>query len=529
MRSKPPVEHRDQGLQVVPDDLSALIEQAPLAIIIHHRGDLLYANQAGRKIFALEADQNIRDYTVLDFARPEDHAEIKQRLAHIAQGEADFGPYELKMRRLDGHLFDAELQASSLKLENKPDLVQVYIQDISERKEIERAMFDAEQRYRAMAEKNPHFIFILQEGLIIYSNHSANNSLAHSRQDLFHPPQAFTELLEASSQKQWAEKYQNLQEGQTVEPFIVQLSDLRQQFIPCLISMIPLDNSQLQKENFTQILVVASNLSHLETENPPQFIRSLFKTAPRQKQHKQNEQNQDEFNAFVYAVSHDLRSPLHHISGFTDATLDEFGEQLGQDGRSYLERVLKSVGLMTHLLDALLDLSRLSHKDLSLKRIDLSGLCRAIILDMEQDPEIKNWTNHQSISLHIDQDLELVADPDQMRQALENLLHNAIKFSAANKAIDIYVGRILEKDNSGQAQKAQTFYVRDEGVGFDMSQADRLFAPFQRLHGQSEFSGLGMGLATVRRIISRHGGEVWAESKPGHGTSVFFTIPNAQS
>ena len=507
-------------------DFFSMVEHSPLAIVVHRKGMLYYANKASREMFAIGDNLQLCDYSILDFARPEDHAEIRQRIKHITHGGSGLGAYHLKMLRLDGRPFDAEIQVRTLNHAADPDLVQVCIQDISQRKEVERAMFDAERRYRAMAEKNPHFIFILQDGLIVFSNSSANQTLAHSQPDLFHPPQSFVDLIDVDTKNLWKNMLAQLQNGHVVEPFIVSLRDARRHKIPAQIDMIPLDNSQLQQGHFTQILVVATDLRCLTKSDSALPKDRQNETSHVQNSPTQSTQFQDELNAFVYAVSHDLRSPLHHISGFTDAALDEFGEQLGEDGRSYLQRVLTAVTTMTSLIDALLDLSRLSHKKISEQTIDLGGLSQAVFLDLKQDPEIQKWTNKHPINLHVEKNLYLVADANQIRLVMEKLLHNAIKFSAANNPINVYVGRVPEPNKEGRRQPTTTFFVRDEGVGFDPKQAERLFTPFQRLHAKSDFPGLGMGLATVRRIISRHQGKVWVESQEGQGTRVFFTIPD---
>ena len=518
---------KQSGSPLRQDDYMKMVDSAPLAIAVHRQGQVVYLNKACQKLFALPENTPSEDLNVLDFSRPEDHAEIKQRIAHITNNNQDMGPYHLKMRRHGGQLFDAELHVSKLELDNEDRLIQVYIEDISARKDIERAMFDAEQRYRSIAEKNPHFICIIQDNLIVYSNGSANQALAESRVELYRPPQNFVDLLDQKSQKIWHGELKRLQTGQKAEPFVAQLQGTRQRLIPCMINIIPLDNTKAQNANFTQVLVVATDLRSVYA-NAQSDTKTTNHTANTDSEARQAiEQAQDELNAFVYAVSHDLRSPLHHISGFTDATLDEFGPQLESDGRGYLERVLSAVGHMTRLLDALLELSRLSHRDIKATHIDLSGLCQAVALDLQQDPKITEQLGTHSMDLQVEADLQLIADPDQLRVVVHELLHNAIKFSAAQDPVKIWFSRCEDDKNAATAKAAQTFCVRDQGVGFDMKQANRLFAPFQRLHAREQFSGTGMGLAKVRRVITRHGGKVWIESQPGQGTSVYFTIPDA--
>lgn len=223
-----------------------------------------------------------------------------------------------------------------------------------------------------------------------------------------------------------------------------------------------------------------------------------------------------ELEAFCYSVSHDLRAPLRALDGFSDELLRCYAERLDDKGRHYLERVRAGTQRMGQLIDDLLDLSRLSRGEMKREQVDLTGLARAVAGELQQrEPG-------RQISFDIQPDLTGQGDAGLLKVALENLLGNAWKFTGKKSAAIITFGRT-------EHEGLPAFFVRDNGAGFDMNHASKLFGAFQRLHPQREFPGNGIGLATVQRIIHRHGGQVWADSPPGMGATFYFTLPIMES
>jgi len=218
-----------------------------------------------------------------------------------------------------------------------------------------------------------------------------------------------------------------------------------------------------------------------------------------------------ELESFSYSVSHDLRAPLRSIDGFSHALLEDYGEQLPPEGRQYLERVRAATQRMAVLIDDLLNLSRVTRTPLQPRFINLSKMAEEITHTLQEtDPE-------RQVTFSIAPDLMVDGDPHLLHQVLENLLSNAWKFTSKQEHAIIEFGQ-------QNRVKERTFLVRDNGVGFDMAYADKLFGVFQRLHSVSDFPGTGIGLATVQRIIAIHGGRIWAESAEGKGTTFFFTL-----
>ncbi len=220
-----------------------------------------------------------------------------------------------------------------------------------------------------------------------------------------------------------------------------------------------------------------------------------------------------ELEAFSYSVSHDLRAPLRAIDGFGQALLEDYAPQLDATGQDYLHRVRAAAQRMGRLIDDLLGLSRVSRVELDPKPVDLTRMARAIAAELSrQDPS-------RDVTFEIAPDLVVRGDAGLLRIALENLLGNAFKFTSKNPRATIELGRA---GDSGP----DVFFVRDDGAGFDMAHADKLFAAFHRLHSPKDFDGTGVGLATVARVIRRHGGRVWADAAPGRGATFFFEIPS---
>jgi PAS domain S-box-containing protein len=218
-----------------------------------------------------------------------------------------------------------------------------------------------------------------------------------------------------------------------------------------------------------------------------------------------------ELEAFSYSVSHDLRAPLRSIDGFSRALLKDYSDKLDSEGKSYLEIVRQASQRMGRLIDDMLELARVTRTELKRTEVDLSALATTVSAEMRADQP------NRAVTLAIEPGLTAVADSNLVRAVLENLLGNAWKFTGKQPAAHIEFGRVATESGSA-------FFVRDNGAGFDPQFRHKLFNAFQRLHGASEFPGTGIGLATVQRIIHRHGGRVWAESARGQGATFYFTL-----
>jgi len=219
-----------------------------------------------------------------------------------------------------------------------------------------------------------------------------------------------------------------------------------------------------------------------------------------------------ELESFAYSISHDLRAPLRGLDGFSQMAIEEYGDKLDATGRGYLERVRAAAQRMGHLIDDILDLSRVSRHAMRREHVDLSRLAAELV------GEIREGDLLRRTEVSIAPGCAAPGDPRLLRVLMQNLLENAWKFTARRDEAHISFGS--ERLDTGET----AFFVRDNGAGFDMQYAGRLFSPFQRLHSPQEYPGSGIGLATVARVVHRHGGRVWAESAPGQGTTLRFTL-----
>jgi len=223
-----------------------------------------------------------------------------------------------------------------------------------------------------------------------------------------------------------------------------------------------------------------------------------------------------ELEAFSYSVSHDLRSPLRAIDGFSKTLLNGYQNLLDDRGKDYLQRVRAATQRMAQLIDDLLKLSRLTRGGITITEVDLSGLVRDVAAELQKSqPE-------RRVSFRIEEGLSAVCDAHLLKVVLENLLGNAWKFTG-------YKGEATIEFAATRVDGEVAYFVRDDGAGFDMAYSDKLFATFQRLHLDREFPGTGIGLSLVQRIILRHGGKVWAEGAVGQGATFYFTLnPDCQ-
>lgn len=219
-----------------------------------------------------------------------------------------------------------------------------------------------------------------------------------------------------------------------------------------------------------------------------------------------------ELEAFAFSVSHDLRAPLRAIDGFSRAVREDYGDKLDEQGKHFLEMLSDNATRMNKLIDDILSFSRMGRRDIPGMRLDLAELAQEVIA------ELRSTVPDRTIRFTVGALPQTRGDRVMIRQALVNLLSNAVKFTRPRSEPVIEVGRSTGRDEN-------IYYVKDNGVGFDMRYADKLFGVFQRLHAQDEFDGTGIGLSIVKRIVQRHGGRVWAQAQVGAGATIFFTLP----
>ena len=265
------------------------------------------------------------------------------------------------------------------------------------------------------------------------------------------------------------------------------------------------------EDAFRASVNILSDLSEAETEvrtlNAELEARVALRTAELERVNKNLE-------AFTYSVAHDLRTPLRALSGFSAALVEDYGDRLDETGRGYAGSIMAASERMAALIDDLLLLSRVSRAGMNLEPVDLSAEAAAIA------GELRSGEPGRQVRFTIEDGIRVIADRSLIRTVLQNLLENAWKFTAHRE------GAVIEFATAATAAEEGMVccYVRDNGAGFDPAYAAKLFQPFERLHDAAEFAGTGIGLASVARIIERHGGRTWADGAVGQGASFYFTL-----
>ncbi len=408
---------------------------------------------------------------------------------------------------------------------------------VTERKRVEQALRNSEENYRQLFEQAADGIFIADaQGNYIDVNPSACALLGYTAEELCELN--ISELVTVEDQEAAPLQHMELNKegpGMMTERRLIHKDG---SLVDVEISARRLPDGRLQgmvrditarKKAEQKERAVQAELKRL-LEATDQSRRALLSLVEDQKRAEEQilklnaeleqrvrdrtaqlEAANHELEAFAYSVSHDLRAPLRALDGFSGALLNDYQENLDDQARHYLRRIQEASRRMGQLIEDLLNLSRVTRRELNREKIDMSLMAQEIAAELKaQDP-------NRQVEFEISPDMIVQADSHLMKIVLENLLNNAYKFTQRSDQAQIRVGM---KEEAGE----RVYFVQDNGVGFNMEYAAKLFTPFQRLHGAHEFPGTGIGLVTVQRIITRHGGRIWPEAQIHHGATFYFTL-----
>lgn len=439
------------------------------------------------------------DFTLDDFVH---------LIAPLSSGEKNQLIFETRHQRKDGSLYPVEVRLQYIHGDSFPAYLAIII-DLTERKKtqleldrhrnhleslVEQRTFQIKQQARIIEQTHDAVITVDMEGNITSWNKGAER--------LFH--YKASAMLGQPISSLYPEDCHDFLRDEVVKPardkgnheIEVQLLRADGSTFPAHLSL-----SMLHDEQGEPVGMVGYSIDLSEAKQREQQLNELSRKL---------QQSNKELEAFSYSVSHDLRSPLRSIDGFSLAIVEDYGDLLDDTGKDYLQRVRNAAQRMGLLIDELLELSRVNRAELDLQLLSLNEIAQQRFDELaENHPERK-------VELIMQDNMQFTGAPRLSAIMIQNLMENAWKFTIRQEKAQITIKSL--PDNP------EVFYIKDNGVGFDMRHADKLFGAFQRLHQATEFPGTGVGLATVQRIINRHGGRIWADSKPGEGATFFFTL-----
>lgn len=394
-------------------------------------------------------------------------------------------------------------------------LVRRMTSEIDERSKAESNLQESEAKLAEIAATLGEGVYVFDEhGIITFVNPEAERILGWSPADLL--GRCYLEILHCCTSDGNADPMQRcpmdmvMRSGQSYKSSDKLFTHKNGTLIPVAVTANPIIRDGIVKGCVTSFEdITQKKQAEAELRKYRDHLELLVEERTNEL-HKLNR----ELEAFSYSVSHDLRSPLRTIRGFNRALQEDFGQLLPAEGQRYLERMNGAAARMNELIDGLLNLSHVIRKELMYTRVNMSDIATAITASLKESEPQRN------VSFTIEEGLVVTADARLMHVLLENLLDNAWKFTSGRTVGQIELA-------SQEQEGGRVFYVRDNGQGFDMSSAEKLFQPFQRYHDQDAFPGNGIGLATVQRIVERHGGRVWAVSNVEKGTTIYFTLPAA--
>jgi PAS domain S-box-containing protein len=491
--------------------LRALMENSvTLVNLVNEAGIFIYVSPAAIPLVGFTPEEMV-GRPVVDFIHPDEIEDPARPFYRLRQNPGRTFPVERRVRHKDGSWRWVAGHATNLLEDPAVRAIVFNYRDITDRKRMEEALRYSEARMQAIIEQSPTSLQVFAaDGTCLQANRA-------------------WEALWGSKREQLA-GYNVVKDPQVAARGI--LPYIQKAFAGELVRIPPVyydptDNGQAGEGRWTTAVmypvrdaegqvreVVLAHEDITQQVKAEAEIRELNEALERRVQARtaELEAANRELEAFAYSVSHDLRAPLRAIDGFSQALLDDWGHQVGAGGQEHLKRVRAATQRMGQLIDDLLELSRVTRAQLQRQGVPLSSLARSI------GENLKRVQPGRDVEFVVAPAPEAHGDVRLLEVALENLLTNAWKFTARQTQARVEFGAL-------EAEGQPVYFVRDNGVGFDPNYAGRLFTAFQRLHTEAEFPGTGIGLATVHRIIQRHGGRVWAEGAVGGGATFYFTLP----
>ncbi|UCB52855.1 MAG: PAS domain S-box protein, partial [Candidatus Zixiibacteriota bacterium] len=499
----------EQALRESEEKFRGLAEQSPNMIFINRKGRVVYANRRCEEVMGYKREEFYSpDFDFLEMVMPESRDLVRENFSKHARGE-DVHPYEYTLRTREGKRIEAILNSELVTYGGEAAILGI-VTDITERKLVEEEL---RKRTYDLGERVKELNCLYNIGKLIETPDMSLEQIFQGTVELIPPAWQFPEItcarlvtgdrvfatsnfretiwkqtsdITVHSDREGALEVYYLEERPESDegPFLAEERSLLEAIVERLGRVIERKRAEEEIQKLNESLKV--HAAELAAANK-------------------------ELEAFSYSVSHDLRAPLRTIDGFSRALLEDYDNKLGEQGKDYLNRVRAASQRMGHLIDDLLNLSLMMRREMRREETDLSDLARSIAA------ELRKTQPRRQAEFVIQEGVVARGDPRLLREVLENLLGNAWKFTEKHSRPRIEFG-------ASQQEEQSAYFVRDNGAGFDMAYADKLFVPFQRLHSTAEFSGNGIGLTIASRIINRHGGRIWAEGELEKGATFYFTL-----
>ncbi|KUG24657.1 phytochrome, two-component sensor histidine kinase [hydrocarbon metagenome] len=517
------------------EKFSKAFHSSPYAIMITRLtdGQIIEVNEGFSNITGYQRDE-VRGKTTPAlhlWDKDEDRALVVNELSTRGKLQQREFPFRKKSGEVIIGLFSAEII-----MVNNEKCILSSIDNITARKRAENYLRESEEKYRSITENMSDGISELDpQGIIKYISPSVERILGYNKEeligssafDLVHPEDrdlvisTYMDGVKTQSEREMEQRYRR-KDGTYIwlrssgHP----LYESTGEHIGMIVNSSDITERKLAEDEIRRLNAELEQKIAERTKELRNSQLALLNLVEDLNQsvkdtdvaNKKLEEANTELAAFSYSVSHDLRAPLRSIDGFSLALLEDYQAKLDDKGRNYLHRIRAATQHMGMLIEDMLKLSRIIHTELHTQSIDLSELFREIITNYQEKNSVR------IVDTIIKEDISIKGDFDMMHIVLTNLIENALKFTGKTAQPKIEFGTT---NHDGK----RLIFIRDNGVGFDMAYANKLFGAFQRLHSTDEFPGTGIGLATVKRIIIRHGGQIWAEGEVGKGAVFYFTLP----
>lgn len=485
-----------------------------LANIVESSSDAIHAqdmngiitswNKGAEKIYLYKANEIIGKH--ISSLISEDKKNGIELLYSMAVSDSSKAQFETTRVRKDGQLLSISAGRSLIKDQNGNIIgISTIERDITEQRRTQYALLESERSFKNIVETAQEGVWIGNtDGIITYVNKRMTDLLGTTPERII--GLHFSDFMDEEGINVARAQLEKRKNGIS-DVYENKFRKTNGKFFHALISSSPI----IKDGKVTGTLGMISDITTRKlAEQELIKINSELESRVKERTLELTSANK-ELESFAYSVSHDLRAPLRGIDGFSIAILEDYKDKLDDDGKNYLTRIRAGTQKMGVLIDDMLRLSRINRNEVSRKNLDLSAIAKNIA------EVLQNTSIEHSVVFNIEPEITIYADPNLMSILLENLLSNSWKFTSKIQNPKIVFGKFIENNET-------IYFVRDNGIGFDTKYADKLFGPFQRMHSSKDYEGTGIGLATVKRIVQKHGGRVWAESEVNKGSTIFFTI-----